>query len=719
MAAGQVPQESAKPARWFCRIDGKEVGPVTDKELRQLAGTGKLVQSAHVRLGDSGTWVLAAKVKGLFAVESERRELKDIGEQRDPLADGGACSVATVDNISTKHVPYLQFARPATDAPQSSENLVGAASTESRKSPPPRSVYMPQAAETHEAKPNSKDANAGGRTKNKKLLWIAAGGGGLALLLLIGVSVVLMTGRDEDEVAVIAARSESPIGVDEPNALVPNVSESVALRSSETETESLALNPFAEPAASEPVHIDRSEDVSPAPTDATDALLPPTAENLTPPPPVAMAEATVPPDTGNAPNATSTVMEESRVEAPVSDADEMATKPNPSVPVADVASKPSVGDDRRQEEASEAAKLVNEIDSDVQQRLQQIVEREALGKQMEANRAEYQRVLAALNIATNDLPRMERQYGALQDRRRDAIARMSSERAYIQIEANLAREMATMAQQIAQVTSLGNAALGAKPGLEQQWGEQNKLLAGLEQREGALHLELMAELDPYGLRSRRYRELLLDKASGWGAACVEAMLIRGLAQMHEGQSQRAVEDYSNTLSKLASVFRQNRKAKDSPELRVVQIALAARGLALFKLGKEPEAISDLGKAIGANGLYTIPLVFRGIIEAERGRHDAALRDFEAARRLNDPHATRETARLLATSPSHGSPTRALTLAKEACDLETSWTNQEVLGVAFAANGQNVLAREAYREAASQSPVDQAERILAAAASLPE
>ncbi|MEO8497581.1 MAG: hypothetical protein ABI614_21135, partial [Planctomycetota bacterium] len=274
-------------------------------------------------------------------------------------------------------------------------------------------------------------------------------------------------------------------------------------------------------------------------------------------------------------------------------------------------------------------------------------------------------------------------------------------------------------QQITQVISVGNAAVRAKPGLEQQWGEQNKQLAGLQQREGDLHQKLMAVLDPYGLNSAKYRELLLAKASNWDTSCVEAALIRGLTHLHDERHQRAVDDFSSVFGKLEGVLKQSRRAKDSPELKVVQTALAARGFALFQLGKEPEALADLGKAVGANELYTLPVMYRGMVEAQRARYDAALRDFEAARRLSDPHAAREAARLLATSASHGNPTRALTLAKEACDSETSWMNQEVRAAALAAAGQPVLAREAYIEAASRAPFDQGDRLRAAAASLPK
>lgn len=719
MTAGEAPRGSPKPARWFCRIEGKkEVGPITDKDLRKLASSGELTKAAQVRLGTNGAWVPAGNVKGLFVAKPKTVDLaaETVIQQPDPCAE----SPMNETGSAPANVPYLEFARPIAATPASTQfanTSADSAGAESHKSPPPRSAYSPYT--PGESAPQvTNPANAVGGTKYEKFLWVAVGGGCLLLLALFSGGVLWMLSGDETEVAKAAFLGELP------SAAKTLVSESHDEAADEFADESVtvvgssAIDPFEEPIAQQAMVWEHGEELPSEPTKEAERLLPQQAEAYVPQQTTATTE-------GVASSGASDPASESEtraVDIPIPVEEDIAMRPESVAMVAEEVPEPAVPEDQEHQEqleASEAAKLINDIDADVQQRLQQIAERVALGKQMETNRAQYQQALAAIGIATNDLPKMQRQYRVLEDSAREAGARALTDRNFLQAQVSLEREMATMAQQIAQVTSVGNAAVRAKPGLEQQWIEQNKQLAGLQQREGKLHQELMAVLDTFGMQSKQYRAQLLTKAAAWDTSCVEAALIRGLVEVHDERPERAVDDFERVLANMDGVLKQSRRAKDSPGLRIVQTALAARGFALFKLGKEPEAISDLSKAVGANGLYTVPLVFRGMVEAERGRHDAALRDFEAARRLNDPNATREAARLLATSPTHASPTRALTLAKEACDVETSWMNQEVLGLAFAANGQNVLARETYREAATQSPVDQADRLLAAAASLTE
>ena len=51
---------------WFLEHDGKTYGPLTSKQLRQLATRGKLNRDSKVRVGGDSRWHRAAKIKGLF-----------------------------------------------------------------------------------------------------------------------------------------------------------------------------------------------------------------------------------------------------------------------------------------------------------------------------------------------------------------------------------------------------------------------------------------------------------------------------------------------------------------------------------------------------------------------------------------------------------------------------------------------------------------------------
>lgn len=56
----------APPRRWFYTQDGERYGPITGPELRAAAQLKFLGPADHVRCGDSGSWVQARDVRGLF-----------------------------------------------------------------------------------------------------------------------------------------------------------------------------------------------------------------------------------------------------------------------------------------------------------------------------------------------------------------------------------------------------------------------------------------------------------------------------------------------------------------------------------------------------------------------------------------------------------------------------------------------------------------------------
>jgi len=52
--------------QWYVQAGGKEVGPLTPSQLKNLAGQGKITPATQVRRGSDAAWVAASRVKGLF-----------------------------------------------------------------------------------------------------------------------------------------------------------------------------------------------------------------------------------------------------------------------------------------------------------------------------------------------------------------------------------------------------------------------------------------------------------------------------------------------------------------------------------------------------------------------------------------------------------------------------------------------------------------------------
>lgn len=51
---------------WFLQDRGKELGPFSPKQLKQLTESGRITPEHNVRMGNDGDWIAAAKVNGLF-----------------------------------------------------------------------------------------------------------------------------------------------------------------------------------------------------------------------------------------------------------------------------------------------------------------------------------------------------------------------------------------------------------------------------------------------------------------------------------------------------------------------------------------------------------------------------------------------------------------------------------------------------------------------------
>lgn len=62
-------------AEWYCYIAGREFGPLSAQDLRNMVAEGSLTPRHHVRRGTSGPWIEAGQVKGLFTASGSQQNI--------------------------------------------------------------------------------------------------------------------------------------------------------------------------------------------------------------------------------------------------------------------------------------------------------------------------------------------------------------------------------------------------------------------------------------------------------------------------------------------------------------------------------------------------------------------------------------------------------------------------------------------------------------------
>jgi len=100
---------------WFCKIAGKELGPMSARELKALASQGQLHPSDLVRHGREAAWVPAGRLKGIFSGSALR-----VGSE--PVS-GPAPPLPTRDSAPTVPAQPAGALRPAQTPPPLSRSL--------------------------------------------------------------------------------------------------------------------------------------------------------------------------------------------------------------------------------------------------------------------------------------------------------------------------------------------------------------------------------------------------------------------------------------------------------------------------------------------------------------------------------------------------------------------------------------------------------------------
>lgn len=119
--------------QWYCRISGKQYGPLSGQQLKKLATTGKLKPEDGVRRESDEKWAPAGKVKGLF---SEKPAAQATAEK--PQAKSAAASTSSAKPASK---PAKSAAKPASGGKKKpSEQRIPTAKPIPAKKPEPEPV---------------------------------------------------------------------------------------------------------------------------------------------------------------------------------------------------------------------------------------------------------------------------------------------------------------------------------------------------------------------------------------------------------------------------------------------------------------------------------------------------------------------------------------------------------------------------------------------------
>lgn len=63
---GDADEDSSESTYWYVNLDARQIGPMTFSRLRQMARQGTLAAETQVRKGESGKWIDAGSVDGVF-----------------------------------------------------------------------------------------------------------------------------------------------------------------------------------------------------------------------------------------------------------------------------------------------------------------------------------------------------------------------------------------------------------------------------------------------------------------------------------------------------------------------------------------------------------------------------------------------------------------------------------------------------------------------------
>ena len=125
-------------ANWYVNLQGFEIGPISDEELKELVASQKLDRSGSVRREDETEWIKAKKIPGLFPSEA-----KELPKQKSSQGKGDTSPVIPQIKPTLNRDAFPPTVPAASPTPKSS----GASSPEADLSPgePTESTTVPMA----------------------------------------------------------------------------------------------------------------------------------------------------------------------------------------------------------------------------------------------------------------------------------------------------------------------------------------------------------------------------------------------------------------------------------------------------------------------------------------------------------------------------------------------------------------------------------------------
>jgi len=193
--------------------------------------------------------------------------------------------------------------------------------------------------------------------------------------------------------------------------------------------------------------------------------------------------------------------------------------------------------------------------------------------------------------------------------------------------------------------------------------------------------------DPFGRLSPADQRMTVELCTDWLASDPDfpsAYLMRGFAQLHLGELNKAQADFSKIIDQgKASQLSEN-------EQTIIATALSGRGWVHTEMNQEKEAMADLAGALDRRPKSALPYIVRGRAYSTFGRNRSALDDYVKATKLDEkePAGYREASWLLATSPTLRDGPRAVRFGRTACELTEwrQWRCLDTYAIASAAAG---------------------------------
>ncbi len=666
-------------SQWHCKIGDRQYGPISTRELKELADTGKLQPTDLLKKDGTTSWAHASAVRGLF---------------------GGH-----------EHAAELGHGPVKTAGPES----------------PLRSPPSPPA-EQIRASDGPADVPQRRKLSTRDKLGVAAIGLSLVLIVAaIGFAIGSKPRRPnpEEPIQVAAKASEPPTSVPAP---VKPPAEIGATGSAEagTGTEPQIAQPSsatntddrtAAPLVPEPAGANGAGPLGGTEVPGGDAgLSTPDTGNRTPEPPPEnpMPEPTpqyrTPEPTPE--NVTPQPAPKSPTQTPpvgfpgpgAAGAEEMGSTPlDPPAATKPPAEAEAESDGRSPPDPRDDA-YCQQVQKLFEQTGQLLTELRANQVEVRKIMNDYDQAKLAVDTAAVEIPRVMMQL--------DALFNPPPGRPMKTLEQRRLEELELRARGNMLLQSKQNNEKRLQFELPRKMREAESNVIQVSNQCDAMLPQWLVLSDPFAEQSRAAHVRVAEMCVQWLAGerdFIGGYLMRGFAHWHARQADQASKEFDQVVqgcqalqtvqvSSDAQVVPggQGRKLTKN-EQEVLAAALSGQAVLCAEMGQEAQSKAKCGEAADLCPKSALVCVFRGRANALLGKTRAAIDDLLKATKLDskEPAGFRELARLLATSPTLNEGKRAVDFGHTACQL-TDWKQWQSLDAYALANAKNGTFEEAVK-----------------------